>query len=300
MLLSAVSAALLFLGLTAALFSTREAAKGRLQQIRDMAPASEEEDEYRKPFTDRIIKPLYHGFLEFLASLTPRAMVNRYNDLIIQAGKQTQTTPIRIIGQQILLAVFLWALMFFLLPRSTNRRALLLLCIFLIALVVPYLLLAQKAKQRLTLVNRSLPDLLDLLYVSVEAGLGFDLALKRTSEKMRGPLSDEILLALGEITKGRERESALRGIADRTKSTDLSSFITSVIQTEQLGSNISNTLRVQSTVMRQKRKQRAEEQAAKLSTKMLFPIVFFIFPTIFVILLGPTLLNMIETLAGVF
>lgn len=99
---------------------------------------------------------------------------------------------------------------------------------------------------------------------------------------------------------GRERSEALRGIAERTQSKDLTSFISSVIQSEQLGSNIANTLRVQSVSMRQKRRQRAEEAAAKLATKMLFPIVFMIFTALLLVLLGPTMIRMIEVLSGAF
>ena len=122
--------------------------------------------------------------------------------------------------------------------------------------------------------SKTLPDMLDLLLVSVEAGLSFDMSLKRITEQASGALSKEIARALEEMRLGKPREEALRGIVRRTGVPDLSSFISAIIQAEQLGGNIANTLRIQASSMRQKRRQRAEEAAMKAPIKMLFPLVF--------------------------
>jgi tight adherence protein C len=166
--------------------------------------------------------------------------------------------------------------------------------------MIPISLIKTQADQRKKKIKRSLPDLLDLLYVSVEAGLGFDMALKKTADKMAGPLSEEINKTLEEISRGRNRQDALRGMVNRTGVEDLSYFVTSIIQTEQLGSNIANMLRIQSTTMRQKRRQRAEEAAMKVPVKMLFPLVFFIFPSLFIVVLGPAIIRIIDTLGRAF
>ncbi|NCC84463.1 MAG: type II secretion system F family protein [Clostridia bacterium] len=299
-----ILAALSVAGITAVLFTVlsanRSATLGRLEQVHDMAPVEEEDSEYRKPFSERILKPLYLGFTNRLSRLTPAAITRRYNELLIQAGLVGKYTPSRMIGLQLLLGVFVFGFLFIILPKSLEQRGLLMLTATLVAFFVPYLSLARQATTRLGQINRTLPDFLDILYVSVEAGLGFDMALRKTAEKTKGPLSTEILQALTEMSKGRDRKDALRGITERTKSSDLTTFINSVIQAEQLGSNIANTLRVQSLSMRQKRKQRAEEQAAKLATKMLFPIIFLIFPALLLILLGPSLIRLMTTMSGVF
>lgn len=299
-----ILAALSVAGITAVLFTVlsanRSATLGRLEQVHDMAPVEEEDSEYRKPFSERILKPLYLGFTNRLSRLTPAAITRRYNELLIQAGLVGKYTPSRMIGLQLLLGVFVFGFLFIILPKSLEQRGLLMLTATLVAFFVPYLSLARQATTRLDQINRTLPDFLDILYVSVEAGLGFDMALRKTAEKTKGPLSTEILQALTEMSKGRDRKDALRGITERTKSSDLTTFINSVIQAEQLGSNIANTLRVQSLSMRQKRKQRAEEQAAKLATKMLFPIIFLIFPALLLILLGPSLIRLMTTMSGVF
>jgi tight adherence protein C len=178
--------------------------------------------------------------------------------------------------------------------KEINRGLLILLSIS--GFFIPYALLHSAAEKRQKLVQRAMPDLLDLLYISVEAGLGFDMALKKSAEKMPGPLSEEINKAIEDITKGRDRQDALRGIVKRTGVEDLNNFVTAVIQSELLGTNIAIMLKTQSTVMRQKRKQRAEETAMKIPIKMLFPLVFFLFPALFVVIMGPAVISVIENL----
>ena len=137
-----------------------------------------------------------------------------------------------------------------------------------------------------------------MLTVSVEAGLGFDSALVKLSEKMKGPMVDEFTCMLQEIRIGVARRDALRSLAARCNVQDISLFTSALIQADQLGVSVSNVLRVQSLDMREKRKQRAEEQAMKAPIKMVFPLVFFIFPTLFIVLLGPALLQIINMLGN--
>jgi len=145
----------------------------------------------------------------------------------------------------------------------------------------------KQVKLRQKQILLSLPDLIDLLAVSVEAGLGFDAAISRVSERFHGPLGDEFARVRQEISVGRPRAEALREMARRCEVPDLTSFITSLIQAEQLGVSIGNVLRVQSDQMRERRSQRAREQAQRAPVKMMIPLVLFIFPTLFIVIMGP-------------
>ncbi|MGE5629010.1 MAG: type II secretion system F family protein [Solirubrobacterales bacterium] len=152
-----------------------------------------------------------------------------------------------------------------------------------------------KAKERNQKALRELPDFLDILTISVEAGLGFDLALTRTIDKRQGILCTEFHTCLEEMRLGKSRREALVNLKERLAFDEMISFINSIIQSERLGTGIVQTLRARSEDERDKRKQRAEEQAMKTTIKILFPLVFFIFPSIFIILLGPAIVQIAKT-----
>ncbi|MFZ5898835.1 MAG: type II secretion system F family protein [Bacillota bacterium] len=162
--------------------------------------------------------------------------------------------------------------------------------------LLPDAILNMRVKRRQREVQKSLPDTLDLLTVSIEAGMGFDGAVLKVTEKTKGALSEELKGMLQEIHVGKPRREALRDLADRLKVDDLSSFVGAVIMAEQMGVRLGNVLRVQSDQMRRKRRQRAEEKALKAPIKMLFPLVFFIFPATFIILLGPAVIRITAAL----
>jgi tight adherence protein C len=145
--------------------------------------------------------------------------------------------------------------------------------------------------------ERALPDTLDLLTVSVEAGLGFDAAINKVCEKMHGPLIDEFDVVAREIRVGETRRQALRNLGDRVASDDLRSFSRSIIQADELGTSLGRTLKVQADDMRIHRQLAAEEKAMKAPVKMLFPTVLFIFPAMFIVILGPAFLNIMASLA---
>lgn len=167
---------------------------------------------------------------------------------------------------------------------------------FLVSQLLPMLLLNHKIAGRKKSIQKDLADVLDLLTVSVEAGLGFDGALTKLAEKMKGALVDEFNRVLQEIRMGIPRRDALVAMGIRCDVPDLSLFTTSLVQADQLGVSIGNVLRVQSASMREKRRQRAEERAMKAPIKMLLPLVLFIFPSLFVVLLGPALIQMFTNL----
>ena len=281
-------------------FFRKNTIEQRLEAIKPIEGTSSEEDEFRKSFLDRVGTPIYQSFLLLLSKVTPQSIKDNYDTIIYQSGNYKKMTPSNILAIQIIAAailIFIFGLLFALVEYNS---VLSIIFIGLIGFFLPYFQFRTKAKNRALEIQNKLPDILDLLYVSVEAGLGFDMAMKRATEKIKGELSNEFKWALDDIAKGRDRVEALRAIVKRTGVDDLNSFITAVIQAEQLGSNIANMLRIQSRTMRQKRKQRAEEKSMKLPVKMIFPLLFFMFPAIFIVVLGPAVLNAMDSLKGVF
>lgn len=274
--------------------------KIRLDNIKDMAPILDDEEALKKPITDRLLKPAYENFLKFIGSAAPKQIREKYEDIINNAGSPKDVTFQRIIAIQIMVGLLLGGILFLISSQSGKNHLVLIILAAIIGFILPISYFKTQADKRKREITRQLPDLLDLLYVSVEAGLGFDMALKKTTDKMQGALSLEIGKTLDEINKGKNRQDSLRSLVNRTGAEDLSSFVTAVIQSEQLGSNITNTLRIQSVSMRQKRRQRAEEAAAKIPVKMLFPLIFFIFPSLLIVVLGPAMINIIKTLGSLF
>ncbi|HBY20519.1 MAG: hypothetical protein A2Y24_02085 [Clostridiales bacterium GWE2_32_10] len=164
--------------------------------------------------------------------------------------------------------------------------------------VLPNLFLEKIIQKRKKQIEREMPDVLDLLTVSVEAGLSFDSSILKLTEKMKGVLIDEFSRYLAEMKIGKTRKEALEDMQKRIDVDDLTTFIGALIQAYELGISISNVVKIQSKQMREKRRQRAQEIAMKAPVKMLFPLIFFIFPSIFIILIGPALLRMMRVLGG--
>lgn len=161
---------------------------------------------------------------------------------------------------------------------------------------LPDLLLWSRGKERQGLIQKELPDTLDQLTISVEAGLGFDAALQRVATTGQGPLAEELRRLLGEIKVGVARREALRHLLDRTDVQELRHFVLALQQAEEYGLPVARVLRVQSSELRVKRRQRAEEQAMKIPVKIVFPLVLCIFPSLFVVLLGPAVIRVMRTL----
>lgn len=283
------------------LFYQRKDIKNRLDGVKDMFRSPEDDNILSEPFTDRIIKPAYQKIISFIGKATPYQISEGLERTISYAGRPNNINVNRFIAIQIMLATILSCILYLFYNSVGNKpNPLLLIIMGILGFMIPLYILKAKARDRQIKIQRSLPDMLDLLFISVEAGLGFDMALKRTIEKLSGPLSEEFNRALDEISKGKEREDALRGVVHRTGVDDISTFISAVIQSEQLGSNIANMLRIQSSSMRRKRRQRAEELAMKVPIKMLFPLVFFIFPALFIVILGPAAIRIINIFREMF
>lgn len=267
---------------------------GRLNQIKKIANESSL-NEYNEPFYKRIIQPAGQKIVSIITSLAPVQIKERYANLIVTAGGKKDVSFSSVFFSQVVMCVAIGGVLY----GATRifyeeARWPYVIVGAVLGFILPVYILYVNSLKRKERIRRELPDFLDLLYISVEAGLGFDLALKRSAEKMRGVFSQEVIKAMLEISRGRNREEAFRGLEKRTGVEEVGSFIIAVIQTERLGSNIANMLRNQSVMMRQKRKQNAEEKAAKMGIKMTFPMVLFIFPSLFVVIMGPAVINIFE------
>lgn len=172
------------------------------------------------------------------------------------------------------------------------------LFIFCLGYFIPDLLLYSKGQERQKIMQLELANTLDQMLISVEAGLGFEGAMGRAGENGKGPLAEELIRTLQDMQVGRSRRESYLALAERTNVPELRSFVQAVVQADTYGIAISRVLRVQAKVMRVKRRQRAEEKAMKLPVMILFPLLFFIFPVLFIAILGPAAINAIETFSG--
>lgn len=293
-----LTSSLVFYILYEAVLMPKQVVKERLDNVKVMADTRDAfDEEMRESFAERVINPVYERMIQALGNLAPSSIKKQYEQLLSSSGTQGTMKFNNIIAIQLMLGLLLAFGTHFLMrltEQPTNG-----IYVFLAAaagFLLPYSSLKTKSRKRIEAIEYALPSFLDVLYVSVEAGLAFDLAIYRTTDKMKGPLSEELLFTMNEISKGRGRSEALREMVKRTQVSDLATFVTSIIQAEEMGSNIGNVLRIQADTMRVNKRQRAETQAAKIPTKMLFPIVFFMFPALFVVILGPAVLNIMETL----
>lgn len=185
--------------------------------------------------------------------------------------------------------------LFHLLAEPSPVRLAILLGAVALGYFAPDLLLRSRAQKRRDAIQLELPNALDQMLISVQAGLGFEAAMARAAQNGRGPLADEFIRTLQDIQVGRSRKEAYLSMSDRVDVPDLRSFIRSIVQADAYGIAIAKVLKAQAQEMRLKRRQRAEEHAMKIPVKILFPLIFFIFPTLFIILLGPAVMSIIAT-----
>jgi tight adherence protein C len=225
-------------------------------------------------------------------------------DMLRQAGYRKSSAPAIYWGLRLALPLTLGLLSLSVLPLAgTTGRLVLAVTVYFagIGYITPLLVVRSKRRRRHKDLRHALADTLDLLVVCVEAGLGLNQALVRVAEEIRhvsDAMSLELLQTNAEIRAGTPRDTALRQLADRTGVDDLSSLVTMLIQTDRFGTSIARSLRVQSDTLREKRKQRAEEAAAKTAIKMVFPLVFCIFPAMFVVILGPAAIRLIRAFSA--
>lgn len=254
------------------------------------ATATLEERELAQSFSQRMLKPMIKSWSLWLGARTPVKSNEKVRLKLAKAGNPSGMGVNEFAGLRILVALGLGAGMGFFLAFGAGAPS---LAIFLgpifgvFGFLLPGIWLDRKIKARKKEITKALPDAIDLLTISVEAGLGFDPALMRVAEKWDNALTREFARVLSEMRIGKTKREALREMAQRADEDGLSSFVSSVIQADQLGVAITHVLRIQSEAMRMKRRQRAEAAAQKAPLKMLFPMIFLIFPALYVVILGP-------------
>ena len=262
--------------------------------------ASEKVDRYLREgdtespdsFRDRILSPVWGAFKRTALKIYPPHILKMLDTYCMYAGYPMGITGEILAGTKVFFAMLCGALGA---AFSTGRY------VFPVAFLMiffgyafPGVLMQRRIKLRREHAERQLTDAIDLLVVSVEAGLGLDAAMKRVADKIGGPIGEAFSGALYEIALGESREAAFRGIYDRIPIQEVGQFTGSIIQAEQLGVSIGKVLRTQAGMLRRKRRLKAEEHARKAPIKILFPLVLFIFPSLFVVILGPAIINIVQ------
>ncbi len=288
--LAAAAVLLITIGVTAR--PPKDAVQARLEQL-VAQPKTLEEFELQQPFFERVMRPLIKRLAKVGRRGDQGGLIARTDAKLEKAGYPGGLRGADWMGVKIL-STIVFAILFFFLGLLMGRAALGFVAALLgaaVGFIAPEFWLGSRIRKRSMDMILQLPDALDLLTISVEAGLGFDAALAKVVEKMEGPLVNEFRQALAEIRMGRTRRDALRDIVSRAEAQPVANFIGAIVQAEQLGVPIAKVLQIQSQQLRIERRQRAEEAAAKAPVKMLFPMVGCIFPTIFIVILGPAVVT---------
>lgn len=298
--LTALSVVLLVVGVAGMPSGQSEVVRARLEELRTGERGHRQLQERRRRRQRRErLQTLLEALGERLSDETSKRGEGM-RETLLYAGYRHPNASAIFLGARVALAALLAGIAFFgiaFLPISGSRSLMGTAFAGVLGWMVPYFWVKRKMKARQRELQRALPDALDLLVVCVEAGLGLNQALLRVSEEMdriSSELADELTIVSLQIRAGTPRGEALKNFAERTGLADVRSLVGVLVQTDRFGTSVGNALRVHSENLRDKRRQRAEEEAAKLSIKMLFPLIFFIFPAIFVVLLGPSFFRISE------
>jgi tight adherence protein C len=254
--------------------------------------------QFRRSALERLVLPFAGKVISSITRLTPLDLYGRVNRLIVLAGSPPAFTAERIVAFKIVFGIaglVVGLMLAQLLPFSSLLKVGAVALLTLTGYTVPSAAIAARASKRQKEIRKALSDTMDLLTISVEAGLGFDAALGQVVRNVPGPLSEEISRMLQEMQIGVSRTEALRHLTERTEVPELDGFVLSMIQADKYGVGVAKVLRSQSQELRQKRRQRAEETAQKVPLKLLFPTIFMLLPALFVVILGPGIIKIYET-----
>lgn len=271
--------------------------KSRLKVIQETQVTEQADEVFNLPFQIRVIDPVKTKMVNCVTSLLPANLKAAVDKKLVQCGNPRGMKAGLFLSGVIVGAVVLTLLVFFIVvfaKAGVLKAIQWALIALMFSVLAPYAWLYYTADKRVKIIERTLPDAIDLLVVSVEAGLGFDMALSKVSERMKGPLGDEFSKALNEMKMGKSRQASLKDLSSRIRSDSLSSFLSMIIQGTTMGFAIGPILRIQSETMRRIRRQKAEEAAMKAPIKMVFPLVFCIFPALFLVILGPAVIQIIK------
>jgi tight adherence protein C len=273
--------------------------RASLRQLEGYEVEDVRDQELLKPVRERALLPMLEGLTGLGRRFTPAGYVDKIRQRFVYAGEPNADAVDKFLAIQVLAVVagFIFFL-FILFASGLSGMAKYAAAGFALAIGVlgPGAMLNRRVEERQQAIRNKLPDILDLLTISVEAGLGFEQALDRTVAAVPGPLSDEFGRMLGEVRAGSSRSDAMRAMETRTNVAEVRSFVLAILQADTFGVSIGRVLRAQADEMRIKRRQMAEERAQKAPVKMLIPMVFCIFPALFVIVLGPAVLKILDNI----
>ncbi len=248
---------------------------------------------------NRILLPIFKRFGQFFGRMTPAGSMENVRHQLIVAGNPMGLTALEYFGIRLIFTIVgIWLALVVWRRESTQLNLLLSIAIFVLMFVLPILWLRLLVTKRQKNIQKGLPDALDMLSVCASAGLGFDQSLQRVSEYWDTPIALELGRVVKEMEMGISRQEALRGLADRLDVGELTTFVSLVLQSDQLGMSISDTLQAQAEQMRVERRFRAQEQARMIPVKMLIPLAFLIFPALMAVVLGPALPPIIDLFQG--
>ena len=271
-----------------------------LRQLGGYEIENERDRELLNPLRERAFVPVVSWFTDIGRRLTPVGYTDGIRRKLTLAGMFSPETLDRFLAIRVvsLALIPVWAfLAFVVLPLGSGSRLAIFVLLLLASILGPDAVINRRVAERQHEIQVRLPDILDLLTISVEAGLGFEQALDRTVAAVPGPLSDEFARMLGEVRAGASRADAMRAMDERIDVSEVRSFVLAILQADTFGVSIGRVLRAQADEMRIKRRQLAQERAQKAPVKMLVPMVFCIFPALFVVVIGPAVVNVYKQFA---
>lgn len=276
------------------------AMEARIQDFRSRAVDLEVETDLSIPFTDRVLKPGMEGLARVASSVLPASFLAQIEKQLLRAGNPMTLNAFVVMWAAcvvVLSGVVLFAVVV-VAGAVGVQQAFVVLLVGVLGLALPIIWLNGRVKGRQKVILKALPDAMDLVTTSVQAGLGLDAALARVAEKGSGPFARELSRMLREVAMGKLRREAMTEMGERMGVEELISFINSVIQAEQMGVGVAQVLRVQADHLRTRRRQRAEQAAHEAPIKMIFPLVLFIFPAFMLVILGPAIIRIGSGLAA--
>jgi len=280
----------------------RSTVRASLRHLGDYESSRSRERELLGPLTQRVA-PMFKGATDLGRRFTPVGYAERAHKKLIITGRAKAADLDRFLAIRVFTIVaipFAWILLLVVVHLSGKTGLAAVLLVSLALILGPDAILNREMEDRQSKIRRQLPDILDLLTISVEAGLGFEQALDRTVNNVHGDLSDEFIRMLGEVRAGATRAEAMRAIDTRTDVPEVRSFVLAILQADTFGVSIGKILRAQADEMRIKRRQLAQERAMKAPVKMLIPMISCIFPALFVVVLGPAAINILHNFKGGF
>ena len=290
----------LFAFLNELVLGKRNKVKERLQGF-NFSRIKDEEDILTRPFMERTFGAMASWMAKNVSNTTPEKISKIIDLKLERAGRPKNLKASDLIILIVIIGTTSFIICFYILSilqLSLLKMILLTLPVSLLGMYIPWFVIARIETARIREIKKSLPDIMDLLVVSVEAGLSFDMALMKVVEKYKGSVAQEFQKVLKDVQLGKTRKEAFKDMLERVRVEDLSSLVNAIVQSEQLGVGLGNILRLQADLMREKRQQWVEEQAMKAPIKMLFPLVFCMFPAMFIVILGPALISLVKALKG--